>query len=216
MPHQFPQRLSRVDRAIEHKDLVLSFVLAGVSAGTGIALCTVFASREALPIAVGGIGALAAAGWGWFARTGYWRSYERRVAWALQWVNMHPSKTERDKRMALFHSQGCTGCEERYLAHDAREHQRSHSVGIAGDAPALAGGTLEAPQAHAMAGAADWAGESSREGWVGGFPVHESAEGFHAVETGDTGFSSGIIANTDGAPMFGPVDSNGHTYGSTL
>ena len=157
MPEQFPLRLGRLERMIEHKGLPLSFLLVSAATGAGIAVCSAFVAPQVLPPAATAIGALAAAAWGWFARTGYWRDYDARVARALQWASMHPSEAERAKRTALFHSQGCAGCEEQFLA-SGREHQRSHRVGTDGDAASSAA-ALGA--GHALAGAGSLNGSSA-------------------------------------------------------
>lgn len=215
MPEQFPLRLGRFERMVEHKDLPLSFLLAGVAAGAGIAVCSAFMSPQALLPAATAIGVLAGVAWGWFARTGYWRDYDARVARALRWASMHPSEAERAKRTALFHAQGCAGCEEQFLA-SGREHQRSHRVGIDGDATSSA---VALGAGHALAGAGPLNGSSaadSQHDWAFQSPAHDFNAGFHDAGAGHMDFGSGIAVNTDGAPMFGPVDSNGHTYGSTL
>lgn len=213
MPEQLPLRLGRLERMIEHKDLPLSFVLAGAVAGAAIAVCSAFAPPAALPAAVVATGGLAGAAWGWFARVGYWRDYSARVARALQWANMHPSEAERAKRMALFHSEGCTGCEEQFLA-TAREHQRSHRVGAGGDAVpyAAALGTHQSLAETGQFGHVSATGSAHE--WAPEFPGHDLSMGFHDVGAGHVDIGGGLAANTDGAPMFGPVDSNGSTYGS--
>lgn len=215
MPEQLPLRLGRLERMIEHKDLPLSFVLAGAVAGAAIAVCSAFVPPAALPAAVMATGGLAGAAWGWFARVGYWRDYAARVARALQWVNMHPSEAERAKRMALFHSEGCAGCEDRFLT-TAREHQRSHQVGAGGDAMPHAA-AFGVPGSLPGAGPFDRvSGADDQSDWSFGSPAHAFDAGLQDTSAGHMDFGSGVAVNTNGAPMFGPVDSNGSTYGSSF